>query len=171
MFQDVYGWAGQLRSVNIQKDASVFLPIQMAHTAAETTFGWLHDSDLLSTHPIDDESFIEQISTLLEMINYMHLFREGNGRTQRAFLDQIATISGRSLSWRNISQREHLEASISAFDQGNGAPFHPIFTKLLEPPVADRFLFDDSSVYRTISPVTYAPNDSPRSNRGKSSNE
>ncbi|MFL0563986.1 Fic family protein, partial [Kocuria rhizophila] len=36
---------------------------------------------------------VEQASTLLEQVNYVHPFREGNGRTQRAYLDQIAGSS------------------------------------------------------------------------------
>ncbi|MFL0422589.1 MULTISPECIES: Fic family protein [Kocuria] len=58
---------------------------------------------------------VEQASTLLEQVNYVHPFREGNGRTQRAYLDQIAALSGRTLSWRNIGRIENERASIRAF--------------------------------------------------------
>ena len=65
----------------------------------------------------------------------IHPFREGNGRTQRAFLDQVAERSGRRLAWRNVTHREHLVASIRAFDAGNGEPFRPVLEQIVKPPL------------------------------------
>ena len=66
---------------------------------------------------------------------YIHPFREGNGRAQRAFLDQVAESSGRRLAWRNISQREHTLASIRAFNQGSGEPFRELMSEVIKPPL------------------------------------
>lgn len=76
-----------------------------------------------------------QASDLLEKINYIHPFREGNGRAQRAFLDQVAEVSGHRLAWRNISQREHTLASIRAFQQGSGEPFRDLMREVLKSPL------------------------------------
>lgn len=43
----------------------------------------------------------------------MHPFREGNGRTQREFLKNIAKINNYELSFRNISNEEMIEISIN----------------------------------------------------------
>lgn len=90
-------------------------------------------------------------SDLLEKMNYVHPFREGNGRTQRAFLDQVAALSGRRLAWRNVTAREHLTASIRAFAAGDGAPFRPILELVRQPPL-DGLSPLDPSVYQVSKP-------------------
>ncbi|MDF2664328.1 MAG: toxin-antitoxin system, toxin component [Microbacterium sp.] len=83
--------------------------------------------------------------------SYIHPFREGNGRTQRAFLDQVARVSGRRLAWRNVTSREHLTASIRAFNAGNGEPFRPILELVRQPPL-DGLSPLDPSVYQVTKP-------------------
>lgn len=122
LFQDVYEWAGQPRTVEISKGGSQFHPSPYIETAADQTFGWLGTSGLLDAS-VDDESFVALSADLLEKVNYIHPFRDGNGRAQRAFLDQVAELSGRRLSWRNVGREEHLRASVNAFRDGNGTTF------------------------------------------------
>ena len=81
----------------------------------------------------------------------MHPFREGNGRTQRAYLDQIAALSGRTLSWRNIGRIENERASIRAFNEGTGAPFKPLIEEILKPPLDGLSLLDEE-LYRASNP-------------------
>jgi len=134
LFQDIFEWAGQLRTVEIAKGTSHFLPFSLIHTAADDTFGWLGESGLLLPD-IDDQTFVRQGASLLEKVNYIHPFREGNGRTQRAFLDQVAAVSGRKLAWRNIDTHDHLLASIRSFNEADGAAFEPILRRALQPPL------------------------------------
>lgn len=139
LFQDVYAWAGKPRTVEITKDRSRFLTPERISIAATSTFEWLAASELLSGSPatkvLDDETFVERASDLLEKLNYIHPFREGNGRTQRAFLDQVAGLSGRTLSWRNVSRDDHLRASVNAFRDGHGEAFRSVFEQILRPPI------------------------------------
>jgi len=151
LFQDVYTWAGQLRIVDISKNGSAFHPITMISEAADYTFGYVHESSLLSSD-ISDATFIEQASELLSRINYIHPFREGNGRAQRAFIDQIAAISHRFLSWRNVSKEENTRASIESFDQASGQPFRALLGKALKPP-RDGFGVLDDNLYKTSAPL------------------
>lgn len=168
LFQDVYPWAGAIRTVNISKGSSHFHTASLIGVAAEDTFAWLKTTDLLpgSRAPrkskLDDQSFVEQSSDLLERLNYIHPFREGNGRTQRAFLDQVAAQSGHSLAWRNVSRIDHLRASIDAFNQASSAPFHSVMSQVIQPPLDGLSLLDDelyvvSNASSTVSPADAAP--------------
>lgn len=134
LFQDVYPWAGEIRTVEIRKGSSQFHFVEFIRSGAAATFAWLQDSGLLRPD-VDDDTFIALCSDLLEKITHLHPFREGNGRAQRAFLDQVAEVSGRRLAWRNISQREHTLASIRAFQTGSGEPFRSIVAEVINPPL------------------------------------
>ncbi|OXS83103.1 hypothetical protein D9R06_07340 [Kocuria marina subsp. indica] len=101
--------------------SSTFLHPSRIGTAFNGIHETLRESGLLNDPSISDEDFIEQSSTLLAQVNYVHPFREGNGRTQRAYLDQIAALSGRTLSWRNIGRIENERASIRASSEGPGS--------------------------------------------------
>jgi cell filamentation protein len=154
LFQDLYEWAGRPRTVDIGKLNSRFIPSAYIHTAAEETFTWLAGSGLLRP-TVDDDSFVVLSADLLEKINYIHPFREGNGRTQRAFLDQVAALSGRSLSWRNVGPEEHLRASVNAFRDGHGEAFRTIIRQAMRPPI-DGLSRLEPEVY-TASKTTVTP--------------
>jgi cell filamentation protein len=63
---------------------------------------------------LDSDEFVAAAAALLSDINYIHPFREGNGRTQRAFLDALAAHGGRELAWRNVSEDHNVEASAAS---------------------------------------------------------
>ncbi|MCR4527032.1 Fic family protein [Kocuria rhizophila] len=151
LYQDVWEWAGQIRTVNLTKGSSTFLHPSRIEMAFAGIHEMLRESGLLNDPSISDEDFIEQSSNLLEQINYVHPFREGNGRTQRAYLDQIAALSGRTLSWRNIGRIENERASIRAFNEGTGAPFKPLIEEILKPPLDGLSLLDEE-LYRASNP-------------------
>lgn len=165
LFQDIYEWAGQPRTVEINKGGSQFHPSPYIATAAGQTFDWLGDSGLLSPN-VDDEHFRRNASDLLEKLNYIHPFREGNGRTQRAFLDQVAGLSGRTLSWRNVGHDDHLRASVNSFREGTGDAFLPILEQVMRPPI-DGLSPLDPNVYEVSAPVVSAstPDDATRRQR------
>lgn len=155
LFQDIYEWAGLPRTVEISKGSSQFHQSAYIDTAAWQTFGWLADSGLLAPD-VDDDRFIELTAELLEKINYIHPFREGNGRAQRAFLDQVAAVSGRKLSWRNISKEDHLRASINAFRDGHGEAFRSVVRQAMRPPI-DGLSQLDPQTYGVSEPVVTRP--------------
>jgi len=86
LFQDVYDWAGEVRAVMITKGASTFHNPNRIAAAARYTFGKLHDGPLLNP-AVGDEAFLAGVTDLLDDVNYIHPFREGNGRAQGAFLE------------------------------------------------------------------------------------
>ena len=155
LFQDIYAWAGQPRTVEISKGGSHFHQSAYISTAAEQTFGWLAESHLPDPG-ISDELFVQQTAELLEKLNYIHPFRDGNGRTQRAYLDQVASISGRKLSWRNVTPDDHLRASVNAFRDGHGEAFRSIIRQAMHRPI-EGFSRLDERFYAVSSPAVTTP--------------
>ena len=84
VFADVYPWAGELRTVAINKPGAVFcLPQHLTSYANEVLGRLAHDRWLRDTAR---EVFLGGLSALWADFNSLHPFREGNGRGTRAFL-------------------------------------------------------------------------------------
>lgn len=104
LFQDVYEWAGDVRTVGIEKEGESFCPPgnvgqPMTHVAAE-----VH-----RLHQLIDVSEADLASTvayLYDYANFAHPFREGNGRCAREFFDLLLSESGRGLNWQKTDLTE-----------------------------------------------------------------
>jgi cell filamentation protein len=86
LFKGVYDWAGRARTVDIKKNdegAEFFLPVSKIVSAAAYVFTELAKEDYL--RDLDENAFAKRIAPYYDQLNYIHPFREGNGRTQRAF--------------------------------------------------------------------------------------
>lgn len=130
IFQDVYPWAGQLRTVLIVKAGGSFcLPHLIAPTAAEL-FDRLATADHLRGR--DRAGFLDGLTPLLAEINGLHPFREGNGRTQRAFLSQLTRDAGFRLSWDGVDRDANIDAARSAAD-GDLAPLRALLDPVVQP--------------------------------------
>ena len=60
------------------------------------------------------DSFVEEITDFYCSTNYLHPFREGNGRTQRAFLTQLIRNAGHDLNWSEVDGDLLMTATIQA---------------------------------------------------------
>lgn len=60
--------------------------------------------------------FCDKLSYYFNEINAAHPFREGNGRTQRAFCDLLTHQAQYSLNWKKVTREEYLQASIAGFN-------------------------------------------------------
>lgn len=89
LFQDVYSWAGKKRKVEISKAGKQFFPT----THFDNAFRFIDTLilDYKNTSKNDRHSIAEKLAEILDNINYLHPFREGNGRTQREFLRLLAS--------------------------------------------------------------------------------
>ncbi len=116
IFQDVYDWAGEIRTVDISRGASRFAHAQYIESAAKTLFANLKNENVLKGLSIDDFSL--RASHYLSEINVLHPFREGNGRAQRAFITQLCREAGYDLDYSDLEQDELFDAMKEAF-QGN----------------------------------------------------
>ena len=152
LFQDIFEWAGDLRTVNISKGTSRFLHAGSLQTGTQHTFEGVARSRLTGG-PLTDDEFLDAAASLLGDINYLHPFREGNGRTQRAFLDQLAAHGGRELAWRNVTEEENITASATAVQDPNTPLLREMLARVLEPPL-DGLRILDAGVYRVGSPTS-----------------
>jgi cell filamentation protein len=96
LFQDIYVWAGKKRTVEISKGGKQFFPTSHFNNALR------HIDQLISAFkkiPKDNKEILaEKSAEILDNINYLHPFREGNGRTQREFLRLLAIEKGLTLN-------------------------------------------------------------------------
>jgi cell filamentation protein len=63
-------------------------------------------------------------------INSAHPFREGNGRTQRAFVSQLAAAAGYRIEWARLEAQRNVDASRAAH-RGDNQPLRAIFDELI----------------------------------------
>ena len=119
LFEDIYDWAGQFRAVEIGKGGALFLPYRLIHITLTHIFQQIQDEDLLA-HLARIE-FGRRAGFYLAQINKVHAFREGNGRTQRLFIEQLANHNGYTIDWNAISQHAMAQASRAARTQDHTA--------------------------------------------------
>ncbi|MFR5875016.1 MAG: Fic/DOC family protein [Eubacterium sp.] len=110
IFGDIYDWAGELRHVNIAK-GNQFCLSQNLEAYALTIFDQLKNENYL----IGAENIPERLAYYLSEINVLHPFREGNGRTQRLFIEYLAGISGYEVDFSDVSEKEMIIASADSF--------------------------------------------------------
>ena len=115
IFQDVYAWAGEPRTISISKGASMFCLPQHLEFAAEDIFGKLARENHLKG--LSTETFSDRAAYFFSEINALHPFREGNGRTQNLFLKQLGAEAGFELSIEKVG-REQMMAVASAAHRG-----------------------------------------------------
>lgn len=98
LFQDVYDFAGELRTVNIAKGNFRFAPVMYLQAALE------------NIEKMPQSTFDEIIEKYVEM-NIAHPFREGNGRSTRIWLDLILkTELNLVVDWNKIDKEDYLLA-------------------------------------------------------------
>lgn len=116
IFGSVYPWAGELRTIEISKGTS-FCPSMHIVSFAGDVFHKLADNDYLRV--MDRPAFIRGLADLYGDVNAIHPFQEGNGRTQRAFLAQLAREAVYTISWKDMDQKENIAASVASFNANN----------------------------------------------------
>jgi cell filamentation protein len=112
LFGDLYDWAGQVRTINLTKRGTVFCPAEEIETRAVLIFGRLKEMDFF--RGLSREEFVEEFIDFYYATNELHPFREGNGRTQRVFLAQLARKAGYDLNFAEIDGDLLMIATIQA---------------------------------------------------------
>lgn len=127
LFQDVYAFAGSLRTENIAKGSFRFASVLYLQSALD------HISNL------PQSTFDEIIEKYVEM-NVAHPFREGNGRSARIWLDRMLKQAlNQVIDWRKVDKNEYLLAM-------ERSPIKDIEIKhLLKPALTDQI--DNQEVY------------------------
>lgn len=98
LFEDIYEFAGKIRTVNLSKGNFRFAPLMYLETALE------------NIDKMPQSTFDEIIEKYVEM-NIAHPFREGNGRSTRIWLDLILkTEIGKVVDWSKVDKEDYLLA-------------------------------------------------------------
>jgi cell filamentation protein len=74
--------------------------------------------------------FVDRLTYYLGEVNAVHPFREGNGRTQRAFFEQLACDAGFTLNWQYLDAARNIEAS-AAIMRGDAEPMRKMLDSLV----------------------------------------
>jgi cell filamentation protein len=135
IFADAYHWAGEVRTVEISKGGDLFAHPRHVERYLDEVFARLADENRL--HGLDRESFTDRLADYYADVNAAHPFREGNGRTQRAFLGQLAEQAGHDIAWSRVDQARNIEASRAAL-HGDNAPLRDLLRGALDVRQRDR---------------------------------
>lgn len=112
IFADIYDWAGTVRTVDMSKKGTNFCPADKINERGQRIFQRLVDLDFLRN--INGDDFIVEFTDLYCDLNYLHPFREGNGRTQRLFLSMLVSNLGMSLDFAQIDADYLMIATIKS---------------------------------------------------------
>ena len=98
LFEDIYDFAGKLRTVNLAKGNFRFAPLMYLQAALE------------NIDKMPQSNFDEIVEKYVEM-NIAHPFREGNGRSSRIWLDHILKNEiGKVVDWSKVDKEDYLLA-------------------------------------------------------------
>jgi cell filamentation protein len=145
LFQDVYEWAGHTRDQGVllsdgtvasepllrKVDGNLFMIGPQIRSALERIADRLRDMNYLRDLP--REEFAKRAADIIADINGAHAFREGNGRTQRAFIRELAREAGHELDFSVVSRERMIQASIAANERGDTTPMRRMFVEISDP--------------------------------------
>ena len=98
LFEDIFDFAGEIRTVNVAKGNFRFAPLMYLQAALE------------NIDKMPQSNFDEIVEKYVEM-NIAHPFREGNGRSTRIWLDHILkTEIGKVIDWSKVDKEDYLLA-------------------------------------------------------------
>ena len=128
LFGELYSWAGEIRTINISKKGTQFCPANEIERVGKAVFERLAARQYFAGLP--REAFVQELVDFYQRTNELHPFREGNGRTQRVFLAQLAQNAGYRLDFGCIDPDELMIATIYAV-QGVEQPLQDLFFKIV----------------------------------------
>ena len=129
LFQDLYEWAGQCRKCEMEK-AVIFCLYSNIEFFANSIFTKLQEDNYFINNTYGEK--IAKLVDLFADINALHPFREGNGRTQREFIEELAKVNGINLDLTKIGQQTMIHASHQSIN-GNNSQLLDLFTEFSKP--------------------------------------
>ncbi|KSW29941.1 Fic family protein [Cellulomonas sp. B6] len=112
LFQDVYAWAGEYRTVEMFK----WVGRGFAEFRGGEVERYLGDVHRLvadtAWRKLDREQFGERAATVFAYLNQAHPFREGNGRTSKVFMEEVAEQSRFTLDFSRVAPDQWNQASM-----------------------------------------------------------
>ena len=145
LFQDVYEWAGRTRDEQVRLSDGTIASEPLLYRPGSKPFAVgpqisggldalaakLRDADHLRGLP--RAQFAGRAASVLAEANSIHPFREGNGRTQRIFLQELAESAGHSFEFRVVSRERMIQASIAAHEDRDIGPMKRMLDEISNP--------------------------------------
>jgi cell filamentation protein len=128
LFQDVYPWAGQVRLVDLRRrteGAEPFLAARSIDRGSMFFAAELRRDNML--RGLNRDQFVQTLPYHYSNLNYIHPFREGNGRAQRVFWSLVARDAGWQLDWRRVRGEVNDRASQAGREQQEFGPLVEMF--------------------------------------------
>ncbi len=112
LFSDIYYFAGEIRSENIAKGNFSFADFRYIDSELDRCFNSLKEENYLQN--LSKEKLAERLAYYQADLNVIHPFREGNGRTVREFIRELALFNGYELDYTEVDAEDLLNASIKS---------------------------------------------------------
>lgn len=112
LFTDIYRFAGHYRTETIKKGQTTFLSEKEIPNKLKSLLIELRNDQCLSKLPKDE--FTQKLAYYFAELNFIHPFREGNGRATREFVRELAQHDGYKLTWKNVETNTLLDAMITS---------------------------------------------------------
>lgn len=128
LFEDLYNWAGTVRKIDISKKGTNFVLASDIENVAKGIFSRLQKENFFKDNSKAD--FIDNIVDFYSATNMLHPFREGNGRTQRAFITQLIRFCGYDFDFSKIDSDELMIATIKSAN-GDDSLLKELFSRFL----------------------------------------
>ena len=121
IFQDLFDWAGDIRTIDMRRgDGEFFAPREGIEINAFHVFEALREKNQL--RGLGREEFVHELADFYDQLNFIHPFRDGNGRTQRLLWSRVALKAGWVLDWRPIHGEVLDEVSRAAREERDLEP-------------------------------------------------
>ncbi len=128
LFQDVFDWAGRLRTVRIAKAGSMFCYPEHIDSEMRSLFARLDARNFLRC--LSPADFARRAAHVLAELNAIHPFREGNGRTQLSYLALLAENAGHPLALERMEPAAMLAATVESF-RGDEKPLASLIAGMI----------------------------------------
>ncbi len=144
IFQDIYEWASHTRNEspavdgqrvepigNLSKGGTSFLHGSRIEMGLDEAFRPIRNPEILRGSSV--ERFAESAGKVLAELNYVHPFREGNGRAQEALLAAIGREYGHDVDFTVITKPRMIEASIATTNDPSSPAMKHVFEDAIDP--------------------------------------
>lgn len=145
LFQDVYEWAGHTRDERVRLSDGVIASEPVLRKVDGEAFmeggriaeGLDRIAQKLAAENnlrgLPREEFAARAADVMVDLNGVHPFREGNGRTQRVFMEALAQEADHKLDFSVVSRERMIQASIAGNEAGDPSMMRRLFGEISDP--------------------------------------
>ena len=131
IFGALYPWAGELRTVQIAKPNAFYARPEHITSYAQGIFAELAKERHLVG--LDRGAFLERLTHYHAEMYAVHPFREGNTRSLRTFLGQLAAAAGHRVDWEHLDHKQSFAANVQSLN-GNNEQLRELLDNILDRP-------------------------------------